>query len=75
MEMELKLCPFCGQQAGLYSNYSNRARKYFVWVECDICGGRSKAATSNNAPEDEEWENVACRKVVSAWNARCADAE
>lgn len=72
MERELRACPFCGQDAAaLYRNYSNRAKKYFTWAECDVCGARSKAVTSNDDPaENDEWANLACRKAIAAWNMR-----
>lgn len=78
MEMEFKACPFCGQDAAtLYRNYSGRLRKYFVWVECDTCGARSKATAEDSDPADENWESAECRRVVGAWNMRagCADAQ
>ena len=72
--MELKACPFCGQDAAvLCSNYSRRVRKYFSWAECGVCGGRSKSATSDDDPaSDDAWDNDACRKVAIAWNMRAA---
>lgn len=74
--MKIKSCPFCGHNTGvLTSNYSFKSKKYFVWVECDICGARSKAATSEDAPADSGWSNAACHKAAVAWNARCPDAE
>lgn len=72
MKVQLKACPFCGQDtAALYCNYSGRSDKYFTWVECDICGARSKAATSDDDPSDgNKWDNRACHKAAAAWNAR-----
>lgn len=77
--MKLKVCPFCGQDtAVLYRNYSYRTKTYFTWVECDACGARSKAATSNDDPaKDDAWDNSACRRASAAWNMRsgCSNAE
>ena len=71
METRMKPCPFCGQDAvRLDRAYSNRSKKYFTWIECDVCGARSKAVTSNDDPESVGWDNMACRKAVSAWNVR-----
>lgn len=76
MELKLKRCPFCGNDASdLCSNYSHRMRTYFVWVECGICGARSKAVTSSDDLFDTGFDNRACQKVISAWNARCSHAE
>ena len=74
METRMKPCPFCGQDAvRLDRTYSNRAKKYFIWAECDICGARSKAITSTDAPEAVDWDNMACRKAIAAWNVRAED--
>lgn len=69
--MELKHCPFCGNgPATLYSTYSYKTRKYFIWAECDLCGARSKAVASSDDPVETKWEDFFCRKVAAAWNMR-----
>lgn len=77
--MELKVCPFCGQDAAtLYRTYSFRTKTYFTWVECDVCGAKSKSTASDDDPaNDNAWNNLACRKAAAAWNRRsgCLDAE
>ena len=75
MKLEPKPCPFCGtSNTYLRSQYSCKVRKYFVWAECDFCGARSRAATSQEAPEESDWENFACQKAMNAWNTRAGDA-
>lgn len=76
MKLELKSCPFCGNNVGdLCSNYSYKVQKHFVWVECGVCGARSKAISSDDDPTVSEWQNKQCQKVISAWNMRCSCAE
>ena len=74
---ELKQCPFCGNNnASVYRNYNSGCRKYFVWVECDVCGAKTKAATPYSDPaENDGWDNAACRKVCAAWNLRAGDPD
>lgn len=73
----LKQCPFCGNnKAAMYRNYSSGYRKYFVWVECDVCGAKTKAAMSYSDPAgDDDWDNAACGKARAAWNLRAGDPD
>lgn len=76
--MKLKNCPFCGSdEITLNRNYNHHTRTYFTWVECDMCGAKSKSKASPDDPADENWDNLACRKASVAWNTRagCSDAE
>lgn len=68
--MKIKACPHCGGSACLYQNYSYKARTYFAFVECDICGARGKIYNSEEEPEAAGWDNAACRDAISAWNMR-----
>ena len=73
--MEYKPCPFCGSKLiSMYSNYSRNAKAYFVWIECDTCGARSKATSQRTSPEDSNWRDMACQKVLSLWNMRATAA-
>lgn len=72
--MELKECPFCGMNdAAMYRNYNACYRNYFVWVECDCCGGRGKAVTDCGDPAEHEWNTAACQKAAKVWNRRPGD--
>lgn len=76
MEMELKSCPFCGQDAAnIYRNYSYKTRRYFVWVECEFCGARSKSTCSDTDPVNDDWNSFPCKKAANSWNVRCGDAK
>ena len=65
-----KPCPHCGGDAFLTANYSQRVRRYFVYVKCDICGAQGKAYTSAEDPAEQEWNNEACYSAITAGNMR-----
>lgn len=69
-ETTLKKCPHCGGTACLHSSYSYKARKYFVFAKCDVCGSQGKLFTSEDSPAESEWNNVSCNDAVNAWNLR-----
>lgn len=66
----IKKCPFCGGLAYLHQNYSYKTRYYFVYVKCEICGGRGKTYRSEEEPAEEGWNNEACLDAINAWNMR-----
>lgn len=66
----LKGCPHCGGPGSIWANYSYKTRSYFVFVKCGLCGAQGKVFTSDNDPEEEGWNNVACNNAVMAWNLR-----
>lgn len=66
----MKSCPFCGGHACLYANYSYKARSYFVFVKCEICGARGKTFISKEDPAEVGWNNEACNDAVEAWTMR-----
>ena len=72
MNETIKPCPFCGGAAYLTTNYSARIKRHFVFCKCDICGGQSKAYTSETDPA-EGWNNEACDAAIRAWNTRKYD--
>lgn len=69
----LKGCPHCGGMACLNANYSYKARSYFVFVKCDICGAQGKIYTSPDDPEAAEWNNQPCKDAAAAWNMRAKE--
>ena len=69
MSETIKPCPFCGGKAWLTTNYSARIKRHFVFCKCDLCGGQSKAYTSEEDPA-ETWNNAACDAAIRAWNMR-----
>lgn len=68
--MKIKKCPYCGGTACLNSNYSYKARRYFVFVKCDICGAQAKIYYCDEAPAEVDWDNSACKDAINAWNMR-----
>ena len=67
---KIKLCPFCGGIASLSANYSNRFETWFINVMCEECGSQGKTYTSNEHPENENWDSDSCRNAINAWNKR-----
>ena len=73
--MIIKPCPHCGGIACLNYNYSNKARRFFVYVKCDICSAQGKPYTSVEDPAAQEWDSIACRDAINAWNMRTSADE
>lgn len=69
----LKTCPHCGGDADLEQNYSYKARSYFVFVKCSICGAQGKIFNSDEEPAAAEWRNMACNSAAAAWNMRVSE--
>lgn len=67
---KIKKCPFCGGKATLNSNYSHKARAYFVFVKCDVCGGQGKIYYNQDDPSENDWNDTPCNDAVNAWNMR-----
>lgn len=68
----LKACPHCGGAAYMEQNYSRKARSYFVYVKCSICGSQGKIFNSDEPPAENEWSLPACNGAAAAWNMRTA---
>ena len=71
----LKCCPHCGGAADLKQNYSYKARSYFVFVICSICGAQGKIFNTDEEPAAVDWRNAACNSAVAAWNMRVTEKE
>lgn len=78
---EPKPCPFCGSTSVAYRYNGSRIMRhdgplYFFWIECELCGARTKAFTEPSAelPSGEEiWgKSHALQKAKAAWNRRSA---
>ena len=76
MENEIKNCPFCGGKANLsyklkineYDEHSTNG--YSIKCLCETCGAKGKEFLSLEDPEDVDWDNMACRDAIKAWNTR-----
>ena len=70
--MDLKPCPFCAGEASLWRN----AGRYglFGYVQCDVCGARSKSQkvepVGNFESEESFWNQAGFIAVSNAWNHR-----
>ena len=70
--MDIKTCPHCNGVGYIEQNYSHKLRCYFVFVKCDVCGAQGKIYRSDSDAEFDNWDNIACRSAVMAWNLRNA---
>lgn len=70
MTSKIKSCPHCGGIGNLSSNYSYKARSYFVFVKCDICGAQGKIYRQDTDPASDSWDTPTCDSAVEAWNMR-----
>ena len=66
---ELKKCPFCGGNARLFSNYSEKAEHYYIFVQCVNCFARGKTIKSEY-PAAPDIKGTAGEDAVNAWNRR-----
>lgn len=73
MELELKACPFCGQDmANIFK--SNGRRGVFVYVKCEFCGAQSKTNSTDFSFEDPGiWDSHECELAAQAWNLRAGE--
>lgn len=71
----IKACPHCGGAACLNANYSYKARAYFVFVKCNICGATGKTYRDDKDPgaDCNDWRTASCNDAVEAWNMRTTD--
>lgn len=70
--MELKLCPFCGGEADLWSRYGRNG--FFAFCQCAVCSSSAKAFFIGRDRPDDWGESLAAIRAQEAWNRRCSDA-
>lgn len=79
MEKDVKNCPFCGGEADLFKEFKVDKNDpdnqfamngYAIFCKCEVCGARGKEFISLESPDDEDWNNMACRDAIRAWNTR-----
>ena len=62
-------CPFCGHEASGWVNRGRYGR--FTYVECDLCGARSKAFKyCGDEGAEIDWNDISVEKARDAWNRR-----
>ena len=68
----LNRCPFCGDIGR--KTYSNGQYGAFGYIECDLCGTRTKSVKlidpSRFETEDNFWAQRAWEPVIRNWNRR-----
>ena len=67
---KIKPCPFCGagQNKIFYRWQGTRYGVYAIWIECECCGARTKAAYKKEDPKD--LDEKTWYAVEAAWNRR-----
>ena len=85
-KMNVKACPFCGNDNGLIE-CSNGRHGHFIYVKCDVCGARSAAVPVRTCMGDcwksAEGVNIdacpfarhAVDTAVNKWNRRIYENE
>lgn len=56
-DIELKPCPFCGEEVSLFYDCYDSFTGYFYWIACPECGCRQAQSIHKEA-------------VIKAWNER-----
>ena len=71
----IKPCPFCGGEGSLSYNSKtyNHYERYFVRIECEMCGSQGKTIVSSENPEENCWETNDCHIAIRAWNRRVVE--
>lgn len=67
---ELKGCPFCGSDKVSIAYNASRFGKFYYFVECAICGARTRGEPIAQEARADEWENPAAEKSAACWNQR-----
>lgn len=68
--MELKACPFCGQETAALYRSSGR-HGVFLYVKCEFCGAQAKTYSTDLDYDDPEiWESSSANLAVRSWNMR-----
>ena len=66
---EILDCPFCGTD-DVSVWYKNVRFGRIVFVECDLCGAKSKAFMYYSKKEEFDWNDTGVKKAIDAWNRR-----
>ena len=68
-ELVLMPCPFCkSDEVALWYKRARYGRISFV--ECEICGGRSKAFSYYGTGDEVDINDQGAKRAVAAWNRR-----
>lgn len=73
MNAKLKKCPFCGEDAYIVANYSDRVRQYYVSVKCEFCGSQARGTRCSYDPAKKNFDDEASMRAIRAWNMRVDD--
>lgn len=65
----LKGCPFCGSDE-ISAWYKGVRYGRIAYVECDVCGAKSKAFSYYSRDEEFDEKDRGVIRAVDAWNRR-----
>ena len=70
-EWNPKPCPFCGSD-DIWKRYNYARYSYMAYIECGMCGARTRAASINKeVPADETiWDHFVFTRLTDLWNMR-----
>ena len=76
MQSKLSSCPFCGSD-NVYLKYNGAKHGRFYYVECAICGGRTRGVCRpytdiprSDEPDEHEWDCMAAINAEVLWERR-----
>ena len=69
MQEELKPCPFCGSDE-ITAWYQGTKYGRIAYVECDICGAKTKAFKYLSEDKEYDDSDPGSKKAYAAWNRR-----
>ena len=65
--------PFCGEKEAISTNFvacTTRHGGYLAYVECEVCGARTKPFYLSDRQDECIGFSVASRRAENAWNRR-----
>jgi transcription elongation factor Elf1 len=62
-------CPFCGSESSCWVKGGRYGR--FTYVECDLCGARTKTFKyCGDEHAEVDWNDISVKKAWDAWKRR-----
>ena len=67
--IEIRNCPHCGGESEVSWNFGKLG--YFVWIECSMCGCRTKAYSYGQCLPKDYRNTRGVERLANTWNKRC----
>lgn len=68
--MNLEKCPHCGSKPIFSRRFAKSSQRYFIFIECPVCGARGKAFSEAEDPAPKGWASAGCLNAIRMWNMR-----